>query len=71
MPYKSKAQMKKFFAMESRGELPKGTAKEWAHHTPNISKLPEKKRNPVESPTLTGVSNEFLKRFYDKAGGKG
>lgn len=44
MPYKSKAQMKKFFAMEDRGELPKGTAEKWAKHTPNIKKLPERKK---------------------------
>lgn len=41
MPYKSKAQARAFFAMESRGELPKGTAKEWAHATKDIKKLPE------------------------------
>jgi len=41
MPYKSKAQEKLFFAKEERGELPKGTAIEWAHETPNIKKLPE------------------------------
>jgi hypothetical protein len=42
MPFKSKRQMRKFFAMENREELPRGTAEEWAHETPNISKLPEK-----------------------------
>jgi hypothetical protein len=41
MPYKSKAQEKLFFAKEAKGELPKGTAKEWAHETKNIKKLPE------------------------------
>lgn len=40
-PFRSKAQMKKFFAMESRGEMAKGTAERWAKHTPNIKKLPE------------------------------
>ncbi len=40
MPYKSKKQMRKFFAMESRGELPEGKAEEWAKETPNIEKLP-------------------------------
>ena len=44
MPFKSKAQMKKFFAMEDRGELPQGTAEKWAKHTPNIKELPEKKK---------------------------
>lgn len=42
MPFKSKAQQRWMFAAESRGELPKGTAREWAHHTPNIKKLPER-----------------------------
>ena len=43
MPFKSKSQMRHFFAAEDRGELPKGTANRWAHHTKNISSLPEKK----------------------------
>ena len=34
--------MRRFFAMEKRGELEKGTAKKWAHKTPSIKKLPEK-----------------------------
>lgn len=41
MPYKSKAQAKKFRVMEAAGELPKGTASEWAHATPSIKALPE------------------------------
>lgn len=43
MPYKSKAQMRAFFAMEDRGELPKGTARKWAKETKNIESLPERK----------------------------
>lgn len=43
-PFKSKKQMRKFFAMENRGELPKGTAKRWAKETPNIKKLPLRKK---------------------------
>lgn len=42
MPYKSKAQMRKFFAMESRSQLPKGTARTWAHHTENLKALPDR-----------------------------
>lgn len=42
MPYKSKRQMRKFFAMEADGELPEGTARQWAHHTKDIKKLSEK-----------------------------
>lgn len=41
MPFKSKAQEKKFFVMEENHEIPKGTAKRWAHHTKNIKDLPE------------------------------
>lgn len=44
IPFKSKSQMKKFYAMEARGEMKKGTAKRWAHETPDISELPEKKK---------------------------
>ena len=44
MPFKSKRQQRKFFAMEHSGEIPKGTAMRWAEETPNIKKLPEKKK---------------------------
>lgn len=44
MPFKSKRQMRWMFAAEERGEVPKGTARRWAHETPNIKKLPEKKK---------------------------
>jgi hypothetical protein len=62
MPYKSKAQQRKFFAMEARGELPKGTARQWAHHTPDIKALPERVASPeptkeaaVSAVTIVGV----------------
>ena len=29
MPYKSKAQQRKFHAMQARGEMPPGTVKKW------------------------------------------
>ena len=32
---------RKFFAMEARGELPEGTALEWAHETSSIKRLPQ------------------------------
>jgi hypothetical protein len=44
MPFKSKSQQRLFFAKEAKGELPKGTAERWAHETPNMKKLPEKKK---------------------------
>lgn len=51
MPFKSRSQMRKFFAMESRGELPKGKAEEWAHETPSIKKLPEHVKKSAEETT--------------------
>lgn len=43
MPFRSKAQARRFFAMERRGELPRGTARRWAHETPGgIRSLPER-----------------------------
>jgi hypothetical protein len=42
VPFKSKAQQRWMFAAEARGELPEGTAKEWAHETKNFKKLPER-----------------------------
>jgi len=47
MPFKSKSQMRAFFAKEKRGELPKGTAERWAEETPNISALPERVKKAV------------------------
>lgn len=42
MPFKSKSQQRFMFAAEARGDLPKGTARRWAHETPNIRRLPER-----------------------------
>ena len=53
MPYVSKAQQRLFFAKEDHGELPKGTALRWAHHTKSIKALPEhvgdKKKKKVKA----------------------
>lgn len=42
MPFKSKSQRRKFYAMAERGEIPDSTVKEWEHATPKGKKLPEK-----------------------------
>ena len=43
MPLKSKKQWKKFFAMEAKGELPRGEASKWAHETKTpYRNLPER-----------------------------
>ena len=41
MPFKSKAQQRKLFAMKAKGELPGVDLKEWSSKT-NFSKLPER-----------------------------
>lgn len=43
MPFQSKAQQRYMFAAEGRGELPEGTASRFAHETPDIKRLPERK----------------------------
>jgi hypothetical protein len=42
MPFTSKAQMKKCFAMKGRGQAKGWNCEEWAHKTKNLKKLPEK-----------------------------
>jgi hypothetical protein len=54
MPFKSRAQVGKFFEMEKRGEIPKGTALRWAHDTPSIKRLP--KRVSQRKPAARGGS---------------
>lgn len=46
MPFKSKAQMKKFMILEKEGKLPLGTTRKWLSETKNFKKLPaHKKKN--------------------------
>ena len=42
MPFKSKAQMRKFAAMVRRGEMSEKTYKEWAAKTRSVERLPER-----------------------------
>ncbi len=42
MPFKSKAQLRKFGAMVRRGEISKRTFQRWLDHTPNLRRLPER-----------------------------
>ena len=44
MPYKSKAQVRKMYAMEARGEVAAGTAERWRAKTGSLKKLPKRKR---------------------------
>lgn len=65
MPYKSRSQMRAFFAMENRGDLPEGTAERWAHHTKNIKKLPEHVRK------ADSEKKAFVARFLLKCAAAG
>ena len=60
MPFKSKAQQRFMFAAEERGDVPKGTAEEWAHKTPNIKKLPEHVKKHKK--TAEEIASEILKK---------
>lgn len=42
MPFRSKAQIRKFRMMEAQGALPKGTTARWLRHTPNPKRLPNR-----------------------------
>lgn len=62
MPFKSKAQQRWMFAAESRGEVPKGTAREWAHKTKDIKKLPEHVKK-----TASSIATEVLSKLSSGA----
>lgn len=66
MPFKSKRQQRFMFAAEARGEVPKGTAKRWAEHTPSIKKLPERVRTKYHGSGT--FCSDALKKGYIKVG---
>ncbi len=43
-PFRSKSQVRKFGAMVKRGDISQATFNKWRKHTPNIKKLPERKK---------------------------
>jgi hypothetical protein len=62
-PFKSKAQARKFFAMEARGEIAPGTAERWMDETPHFASLPEYVgENPV------GMDEPLLIQMYYSEG---
>jgi hypothetical protein len=59
MPFKSEAQRRWMHAAEARGEVPKGTAHRWEHHTPHKEDLPEhvkKKASELTSKARNALS---------------
>lgn len=55
MPFKSKAQRRKFYAMADRGEISDATVERWEDETPKGKKLPERVKK-AEPPPPEGVS---------------
>lgn len=47
MPFKSKAQMRKFFQLYKEGKISKRMLNEWLKATPSIKSLPERARKPT------------------------
>ena len=39
MPFKSEKQRRKFYVIEKRGEIPKGTTKKWEKHTEKDARM--------------------------------
>jgi hypothetical protein len=62
MPFKSKAQIKKFQELEKEGKIKKGVSKAWKNETKNIKSLPERvhPKQPVKS----------IQEIKDRANGK-
>lgn len=65
MPFESKKQQRWMFAAEERGEVPKGTAKRWARHTPDIKSLPEEKKDSEKDAFV----RQFKQAFVELVGG--
>lgn len=63
MPFKSKSQQRKFFSMEGRGEIAKGTAEDWMKETPNFKTLPKKIDKPSAPPKLKLMKKNTLRMF--------
>lgn len=55
MPFKSKSQQRYMFSAEAKGDLPKGTAKRWAHHTKDIKSLPEHVKHATFEDKLANI----------------
>lgn len=42
MPFKSKAQVRKFFQLEKEGKISKKEVDKWLKETPSVERLPER-----------------------------
>ena len=57
MPVKSKAQLRKLYALEAEGKLPKGTAKKWLkkYGKPTVERVEKK----AEAPAPVDIGKRF------------
>lgn len=67
MPFQSRAQVRKFYALKAKGEMDQATIDEWAHSTPDIKKLPERKKKLKKTAFWQG----FMKAADGADGGMG
>jgi len=56
MPFKSKTQMRKFYALEAEGKLPQGTAKRWLAKYGKPTKERVAKKKPADPPLMKKAS---------------
>ena len=68
MPFKSKAQRRKFYAMANRGEIDEETVKEWEEETGD-KELPEKvDEDKDEKKKKDAFVRKFVRNFYNTVG---
>lgn len=61
MPWKSKAQMRLFYAKNRRGEISDEDLAHWKSVTPNIKKLPERVKKEKRHEKTSSVVQEFAR----------
>ena len=62
MPFRSKAQHRKFIIMEKSGDIPEGTTAQWMKETKNFKKLPERVKEAMLdlTPHFTKIAIELF-----------
>lgn len=66
MPFKSKAQRRKFYAMADRGEISDDTVERWEDETPKGKKLPERVKKSLY---VAGCQSAYTKLGADEDAG--
>lgn len=66
MPFKSKAQQRWMYAAEDRGEVPEGTADEWAEET-DFDEIPEKVKKKKEKRAHVQRAEAIALEILEKA----